>query len=51
VRYGKPLDLSPFKGREKDRGAHNEVSDLIMERIRNLAPTEDTNSEPAGDRT
>lgn len=37
VRYGKPIDLSPWKGREKDKSAYAEVSRVIMERIIALA--------------
>lgn len=37
VRYGKPVDLSAYYGRERDRDAVEEVSDLMMRRIRDLA--------------
>lgn len=40
IRYGPPIDLSAFAGREKDREAHEEASALIMEKIRALAPPE-----------
>ncbi|MFH1418429.1 MAG: MFS transporter [Planctomycetota bacterium] len=39
VRYGPPVDLSPWQGREKDRAAYREVAEHIMERINALAPT------------
>ncbi len=39
VRYGPPVDLSPWQGREKDRTAYREVAEHIMERINVLAPT------------
>ena len=38
VRYGRPVDLSAFRGREKDRDAARQASELIMARIRELAP-------------
>lgn len=38
VRYGKPIDLSAFKDRMRDRAAIDEAADLIMQRIRDLAP-------------
>lgn len=38
VRYGPPLDLSPWKGREKDRDAHREVAEHIMQAIMRLDP-------------
>lgn len=37
VRYGKPIDLSPWKGRERDKSAYAEVSRDIMDRINALA--------------
>ena len=40
IRYGRPIDLSAFHGREKDRAAAQQVSDLIMARIHELAPRE-----------
>ncbi|MBI5764408.1 MAG: MFS transporter [Planctomycetes bacterium] len=36
VRFGPPIDLSPWAGREKDRDAYREVADLIMKRILDL---------------
>lgn len=36
VRYGPPIDLSQFKGRERDKDAAREVSALIMRRIQEL---------------
>ncbi len=36
VRYGKPVDLSPFRGKERDRQAQEQAADLIMQRIREL---------------
>jgi 1-acyl-sn-glycerol-3-phosphate acyltransferase len=38
VRYGPPVDLSRWKGREKDRAAHREATLYIMERIEALRP-------------
>jgi 1-acyl-sn-glycerol-3-phosphate acyltransferase len=38
IKYGRPIDLTSFRGREKDRAAAQEVSDLIMARITELAP-------------
>lgn len=40
VRYGKPLDLSPWAGREKDRTAYKEVADFIMAEIMKLKPAD-----------
>lgn len=36
VRYGQPMDLSAFAGRERDREAAREAAELIMQRIREL---------------
>ena len=36
VRYGAPVDLSAFRGRERDRDAPQEVADLIMSKVREL---------------
>jgi 1-acyl-sn-glycerol-3-phosphate acyltransferase len=36
VRYGKPIDLSAYKGRERDKDAAREVAALIMQRIQEL---------------
>ncbi len=36
VRFGRPLDLAAFRGRERDRAAQQEAADLIMRRIREL---------------
>lgn len=47
IRYGKPVDLSAFAGRAKDRAAHEEASALVMERIWALAPPENAAPEPA----
>jgi 1-acyl-sn-glycerol-3-phosphate acyltransferase len=38
VRYGPPIDLSPWHGREKDRDAYREVSEHIMQAIMRLDP-------------
>lgn len=38
VRYGPPVDLSPWKGREKDRTAYREAALHIMEQIEALRP-------------
>ena len=40
IRYGKPVDLSAYQGREKDRAVQQEVSELVMARIRELAPAD-----------
>ncbi|MCA9256408.1 MAG: MFS transporter, partial [Phycisphaerales bacterium] len=40
VRYGEPVDLSEFKGREKDREAYKAASEKIMEAIMALKPTQ-----------
>lgn len=37
VRYGPPVDLSPWQGREKDRAAYREVARHIMNQINALA--------------
>ncbi len=37
VKYGRPIDLTEFRGREKDRDAAQQVSELIMTRINELA--------------
>ncbi len=39
VRFGKPVDLSAFRGREHDHEAARQAAELIMQRIRELAPT------------
>ncbi len=36
VRYGPPVDLSAFRGREKERAAQQEASELIMAKVREL---------------
>lgn len=41
VRYGQPIDLSPYADRSKDRDAWREVADLILARIHALAPVEE----------
>jgi len=40
VRYGSPVDLSPWRGREKDRKAYGEVTEHIMDRINALRPSD-----------
>ncbi|RIK67324.1 MAG: hypothetical protein DCC65_07190 [Planctomycetota bacterium] len=37
VRFGAPVDLSPWKGRERDKEAYREAAELIMTRILALA--------------
>ncbi len=37
VRYGQPVDLSAFRGRERDKAAPQEATELIMREIRALA--------------
>jgi 1-acyl-sn-glycerol-3-phosphate acyltransferase len=36
IRYGPPIDLSAFRGRERDKDAPRQVTDLIMQSIRAL---------------
>jgi len=38
VRYGPPVDLSAFAGREKDREAYHGAAEAIMRAIFSLAP-------------
>ncbi|MCK4341149.1 MAG: MFS transporter [Phycisphaerae bacterium] len=38
VRYGKPVDLSAFRGREREKDSPQLAGDLIMREIRALAP-------------
>ena len=45
VRYGEPVDLSEFAGREKDREAYKAASEKIMESIMALKPDPDSNAE------
>ena len=40
VRVGEPIDLSPWAGRVGDRAAEREITDLLMERIRDLTGQE-----------
>ena len=40
IRYGRPIDVSAFADRRRDRAAAQEVADLVMRRIRELAPAE-----------
>ncbi len=40
IRYGRPVDLGAFAGREKDPSAPQAVADLIMREIRALAPSD-----------
>ena len=48
IKYGAPLDLSMYRGRERDREAAQQISEMIMDRINDLAPdterTSDTSS-------
>ena len=41
IRYGKPLDLSAFRRRERDKDTAQQVSDFIMAKIHELAPERD----------
>ncbi|MBN1341358.1 MAG: MFS transporter [Phycisphaerae bacterium] len=41
IRFGKPIDLSPYYDRQRDRQVQREVAELIMERIWELAPEAD----------
>ncbi len=38
VRWGRAIDLSAYVGRERDRDALREVTELVMRRIRELGP-------------
>jgi 1-acyl-sn-glycerol-3-phosphate acyltransferase len=49
VRYGKPVDLSRWKGREKNREAFREASEAIMAAIRALAPHDPSRPPSAGE--
>ena len=40
IKYGPPVDLSALAGRESDRNAAREASELIMDRINGLAPVD-----------
>lgn len=40
VKYGNPIDLSAFAGRERDKQAAIEVSQLIMQKIKELGAAE-----------
>jgi 1-acyl-sn-glycerol-3-phosphate acyltransferase len=42
VRFGKPVDLSEFKGREKDRDAYREASQKIADAIIAIRDSEPT---------
>ena len=41
IKYGRPVDLSQFRGKERDRDAAQRASELIMSKINELAPRED----------
>ena len=47
VRYGKPIDLSAFRGRERDKETPQLVSELIMREIRALAPNQNAQRQQA----
>lgn len=51
VRYGRPIDLSPYYGRHRDPAVVDEVARLIMRRIRELAGTDLDGKPGAGRRT
>ena len=38
IKYGRPIDLTGFRGKERERDAAQRVSELIMSRINELAP-------------
>jgi 1-acyl-sn-glycerol-3-phosphate acyltransferase len=38
IKYGPPVDLTEFRGRERERDAAQQASELIMSRINDLAP-------------
>ncbi len=44
IRFGRPIDLSGYADRSRDRDAQREVADLIMERIWALGPEHDPTS-------
>lgn len=46
VRFGKPIDLSAYANRARDRAAQAEAAELIMQRIRELAPPAQTREKP-----
>ncbi|MBU0616687.1 MAG: 1-acyl-sn-glycerol-3-phosphate acyltransferase, partial [Planctomycetes bacterium] len=39
IKYGRPVDLSQFRGKERDRDAAQRASELIMSKINELAPS------------
>lgn len=41
VRYGPPVNLSAWQGREKERAAYREVAEYVMANINALAPNQD----------
>ncbi len=47
VRYGKPIDLSDFHGRERERDTAQQASQRIMQAIDALAPSHSTNNDEA----
>jgi 1-acyl-sn-glycerol-3-phosphate acyltransferase len=51
VRYGPPIDLSAFAGRERDPEAPQEIADLIMSRIQALAAGDESPASRSGRET
>lgn len=41
IKYGRPVDLSAFRGKQRDRDTARRVSELIMDEINALAPSPD----------
>ncbi|MFQ5807053.1 MAG: MFS transporter [Phycisphaerae bacterium] len=41
IKYGPPIDLAEFRGREKDRVAAQQVSELIMSKINELGASDE----------
>jgi 1-acyl-sn-glycerol-3-phosphate acyltransferase len=46
IKYGSPVDLSEFRGQERDRDAAQRASELIMSKIHELAPAADEADRP-----
>ena len=40
IKYGRPINLAPFRDRRRDRKAQQEFSELVMKKIEELAPQE-----------
>jgi 1-acyl-sn-glycerol-3-phosphate acyltransferase len=46
IKYGRPVDLSAFRGKERDRDAAQHASELIMHKINELAPLPEESNQP-----